>query len=307
MKFDRTGQVSPGFYVLGHRSLPVYLLDGRRPALFDSGISCLAPLYLEQMGEILQGRSPRFLFLTHVHFDHCGGAAHFKKAHPQMVIAASRRAAHIVTRPNALRLMAQLNQAAAVEAGLSGREKADYPEFEPFTVERMLADGDRIELEPGQEVEVLATPGHTRDFLSYYLPQKKILVASEAVGVAQLNGDIITEFLVDYQSYLDSMQRLSRLPLEVLCQGHHWVFTGQDARDYIQRSLQAARDYHDWVLRMLDQEQGDVERVVRRVKAREWDNRRGVKQGETAYLLNTRARVGHLAARAGWREQGRSA
>jgi hypothetical protein len=120
------------------------------------------------------------------------------------------------------------------------------------------------------------------------------------VGVAQQNCDIITEFLVDYQAYLDSMRRLSRLPLEVLCQGHHWVFTGQDARDYLERSLQAARDYREWVLRLLDQEQGDLERVVRLVKAREWDNRQGVKQSEGAYLLNTQARVRHLAAQAGW-------
>ncbi len=302
MKFDRTGQVSPGFYVLGHRSLPVYLLDARRPALFDSGISCLAPLYLQQLRETLQGRAPRYLFLTHVHFDHCGGAALFKKTHPQMVIAASQRAAQIVTRPNALKLMAQLNQAAAADVMPPGRQADQAPGFEPFTVERVLADGERVELEPGLEVEVLATPGHTRDFLSYYLPQKKILVASEAVGVAQLDGDIITEFLVDYQLYLESMQRLSRLPLELLCQGHHWVFTGQDARDYIQRSLQAARQYHDWVLGLLDEEKGNLERVVRRVKAREWDHRQGVKQSEGAYLLNTQARVRHLAARAGWLE-----
>ena len=300
MKFDRIGQVSDGFHVLGHRSLPVYLQDAQQPALFDSGLSCLAPLYLEQMQSTLKGRSPAFLFLTHVHFDHCGGAALFKKAYPEMVIAASQRAAQIVTRPNALKLIAQLNQVAATEIVPPGEKETEPPAFEPFTVERVLAEGDRVELEPGLWVEVMATPGHTRDFLSYYLPQRKILVASEAVGVAQLNGDIITEFLVDYQAYLESMQRLSRLPLEVLCQGHHWVFTGQDARDYLQRSLQAAHDYYNWVMRLLDQEQGDVERVVQLVKAQEWDNRQGVKQSEGAYLLNTQARVRHLAARAGW-------
>ena len=300
MKFDRTGAVAEGFQVLGHRALPVYLLDCRRPALFDSGISCLAPLYLEHMEKTLQGRSPAYLFLTHVHFDHCGGAALFKKAHPEMVIAASARAAQIVTRPNALKLMAQLNQAMAAEIGPLGPGGDEPPAFAPFTVDRVLADGDRLELEPGLEVEVLATPGHTRDFLSYYLPQKKILIASEAVGVAQQDGDIITEFLVDYQAYLDSMRRLSRLPLEVLCQGHQWVFTGRDAREHLRRSLQAARDYHDWVLRLLEQEQGDLERVVRRIKAREWDHRQGIKQSEGAYLLNTQARVRHLAARAGW-------
>ena len=38
MIFDRAGEVAPGFYVLGPREVPTYLLDAERPVLFDGGM-----------------------------------------------------------------------------------------------------------------------------------------------------------------------------------------------------------------------------------------------------------------------------
>jgi hypothetical protein len=47
---------------------------------------------------------------------------------------------------------------------------------------------------------------------------------------------------------------------------------------------------------LLDQEHGEVDRVVARVKAQEYDPQPQPKQPEPAYLLNLRARVSHLAS-----------
>lgn len=299
MYFGDLGAAVEDFYVLGHPAVPIYLLDGPRPALFDAGLTCLAPAYLEQIDQALGGRAPAFLFLSHVHFDHCGAAAAFKETWPDLEIAASQRAAEIMLRPNARKLMLELNDLAARDRFYALESKEKAPRFQPFRVTRVLAEGDRVELGDGLWVETLATPGHTRDFLSYYVPARKILAASEAVGVRQPNGDIITEFLVDYQAYVDNMRRLDRLPVEALCQGHHWVFTGREARGFIKQSLAAAEKFRDWVLELLEETGGDIEETVRRIKAEEWDRRTGVKQEESAYLLNLAARVKHLAQTAG--------
>ncbi len=170
--------------------------------------------------------------------------------------------------------------------------------FQPFGVDTVLSDGQVIELEEGLTVEVLATPGHTRDQLSYYIPEKRILVATEASGALDRAGNIITEFLVDYDAYLSSLKRLAALPVEVLCQGHHYVFVGRDEVErFFARSLSEAERFKDRVYELLRTEGGSVERVVQRIKAEQWDTNRGVKQTEGAYLLNLRARVGHLAER----------
>ena len=52
MIFRRTGEVCPGFHVLGNPQVPTYLLDGKRPALFDSGMSFLGDLYVDELRRV---------------------------------------------------------------------------------------------------------------------------------------------------------------------------------------------------------------------------------------------------------------
>jgi len=292
--FDGAGKVTRDFFVAGPPSMPVYVLGGREPVLFDAGFSSLARFYRAQIEEFLP-RPPKMLFLTHVHFDHCGAAGYFKEYFPGLEVAASQKAADILKRPNAVKLITDLNRQVGRQAQAAGSQKVSEDPFLPFTVDRILAGGDTIELADGLRIEVLAAPGHTWDFLSYYVPQKKILVASEAVGVAQPDGQIIPEFLVDYQAYLDSLQKLAALDVEVLCQGHHYVFLGPAVKDFLGRALTAALEFRTRVLRLLDTHGGDTGKVIQIIKAEQYDPQPHPKQAEAAYLMNLTARVKHLA------------
>ena len=127
--------------------------------------------------------------------------------------------------------------------------------------------------------------------LSYWLPEKKILIASEAVGCDDGSGYIYTEFLVDYDAYRMSLERLSKLDPQVLCPGHKLVLTGPDAGQHMGRSLAQAAEYLDMVEGFLSEEKGSIDRAVARVKVAEWDAKPWPKQAESAYLLNTQARV----------------
>jgi 2-aminobenzoylacetyl-CoA thioesterase len=300
---SRTGQVVENFHLLGHQGNPVFLLDGPRPVLFDAGFSCLTSFYLRDARAVLGRRCPELLLLTHSHFDHCGGAAGFLDEFPGLKVMAAPKAQAVLARPNALKLIGELNQAAAeVMAQATGGRTGNQP-FKPFAVEGVVDGGDEIELGPDLSVRVLATPGHTWDSLSYYIPQKKILIAGEALGTGLAGGSITTEFLVDYQAYVDSIERLSKLEVEVLCQGHHQIYLGKYAHDFFGQSLASARKFKDWVLELLEQEGGQVERVMQLVKAVEYDSRSGPRQPLPAYLLNLRARVKHLAKVGGYQRE----
>jgi glyoxylase-like metal-dependent hydrolase (beta-lactamase superfamily II) len=296
MILRRAGEVAPGLHVLATPAIPSYLLDCEAPAVFDAGISALGRAYLDHAAQVLGPRAPAFLFLTHAHFDHCGAAAALRAAWG-LEIAASARAAEIVVRPRARELIGRLNRAAAELARSLEPDLAGEEEFRPFEVDRVLAPGQRVELGGGQGVEVIASPGHTWDMLSYWLPERGILVASEAAGCPDLAGEVITEFLVDFDAYVASLKRLAALPVQVLCQAHHGVYTGSDAGDYLRQALAAAQDYRAWVEALLEREGGDVERVVELVKQKEYDPRPVPKQPEPAYLINLRTRVEHLKER----------
>ncbi len=295
MIFTQTGEVTEGFHVTGYAGVPCYMLEAKRAALFDAGFSCLGPAYAKQIQDVLIDRQPAYLFLTHVHFDHCGAAAYLKHVFPDLKIAASSQAAAILSRPNAVKLIGDLNQVATKALAEWVSAPIDPVAFEPFNIDIEMSNGDRLDLGNGLSVKVLATPGHTRDFLSYYLPEKKILISSEAGGIqTEYHDYVVSEFVYSYQEYIDSMKRLATLDVDIVCQGHHRVFVGDDAKAIFEKSIAAAQSFKNKVVAWLKEEGGDVDRVVTRVKNFEYDTMPNPKQPEAAYLLNTRARVQHL-------------
>lgn len=297
MILDHAGKIIDGFYVMGDPVMPVYLLDGPTPVLFDAGLTSLCRLYEEDIVKVLGNRSPAYLFLTHSHFDHIGAAAYLKTVYPKMRITGSARTQEILGRPKAIHLIRSLNQEAAQLMESLNRASIYKGPFDPFDLDLKL-NGDRtIELDPDCHVEIIKTPGHTWDFISYWVPEKKILVASEAVGCNDGSGYIYTEFLVDYDIYLASLKRLARLDAQVLCQGHGLVFTGKDAEEHVSHSIEQAANYLVMVEEFLQKERGDIDRTVARVKAAEWDSKPWPKQIESAYVLNTRTRVSNIRER----------
>ncbi|OPY75965.1 MAG: hydroxyacylglutathione hydrolase [Syntrophorhabdus sp. PtaU1.Bin050] len=302
MVFNKTGLVRDDLYVAGLAWSPVYVLAAREPVLFEAGFHCVGPIYEEAIRNVVNGRMPKILFLTHVHWDHCGATVYLRKAFPGLKAAGSERSAAIIKRPNAQGLIRRLSRnVIPLVVGIDGINEdklITYP-FESFEFDIIVEDGQVIELENGLTVQVIATPGHTRDLISYYIPERRILIATEAGGVRDQAGQIITEFLVDYDMYVTSLKRLAALDVDIFCQGHHFVFVGEDdVGSFFSRSLKAAEEFRNDVEVLLDMEGGSVERVVQLIKAKQYDTNTGIKQSEQAYLLNLTARVAHLAERA---------
>jgi 2-aminobenzoylacetyl-CoA thioesterase len=299
MLFTSTGPVGNDFHIIGLAAYPVHLLDCEEPVLFDGGFAGAGKIYAEAIASVLGTRHPEMLLLTHVHWDHCGAVSYLKNRFPSMKIAASKRAAEILERRSAVELIARLN--ANAESFIPALSEIDPARlinegFQPFKIDRLLEDGDLIRLEGGFSVEVLATPGHTRDHLSYYIPEKKILIAAEASACLDSQGEIITEFLADYDAYLSSLERLAALPVEILCQGHRIVFVGEtEVRAFFARAIEESIRFKERIDELLDREEGNLDRVIGRIKAEKYDTNKGVKQPEAAYLLNLRAQVAHLA------------
>lgn len=289
--FNQTGEVQDGFFVIGSPHVPLYVLKSEKPVIFEGGVSLLGELYRRELVALLGRVQPWMILLTHVHFDHCGAVSHLKKAFPGMKVAASPESAAILKRPNAVRLIRALSENAW--ESVMGIDEALLLQdaFEPFDVDRVVREGDRIEIHGGLTVRVLSTPGHTRDFLSYYIPEKKILVASEAGGCAVNKGYISVDCLTDFDIYVNSLRRLASLDAEILCQGHRYVYTDRDVQAFFERSIRSTLEFKEMVEECWHQESHDLKRVIARIKALEYDPLPRPKQPELAYLANLEARV----------------
>jgi len=289
--FEQTGQVLDDFYVLGASHHPIYLLKGHKSVLFEAGQTLLAVIYREAIEAYLGKAHPEILFLTHVHYDHCGAVSYLKRAFPGLKVAASKPAAEIMVRPNALKLMRTLSENAREAVADIEEARLNREPFEPFAVELILEEGDIIEVAKGIEVRVFATPGHTWDSLSYYIPHRKILISSEAVGCANTFGYIVSDCLVDFKTYLRSLKRLADLDVDVLCQGHNFVYTGKDVEAFFRRSIESALAFEAMVRKFWYEEEGAMSRVIDRIKAVEYDDLPLPKQPEGAYRINLEARI----------------
>jgi len=289
---NKTGKISEDLYMLGAPGIPVFLLDGPDPVVFDAGFSFLGKKYVKDIKNILGDRTPAYCFLTHAHYDHCGSVSVLRNAFPRMKIVSSHKAKDILTRPNAIKLITKLSLNAE-QAGNRGKEDK-YPAadpFQPFGIDMCVKDGDTVELSGGISIRAIETPGHTRDHLSFYIPERKILMASEAAGSVDNTGYITTECLVDYDLYFSSLLKLTGLDVEIICLAHNYVYTGEDAQKFLRESMAQSEAFRELAEGTLTEENGNLEKVIGRIKKIEYDSLEGHKQSSSAYLINLEARI----------------
>ncbi|MFP4532926.1 MAG: MBL fold metallo-hydrolase [Desulfobacterales bacterium] len=291
MIIQKTGAITPELHVLGSIDLPAFLLDAKSPAIIDAGMSLMGKKYIREARELLDGQGPGYLFLTHAHYDHCGAAAILKQAFPEIKICCSAEGAGVLERPRAIETIKALNRSAAEYFAEMGEEIPDTAGFEPFAVDHTLSDGETVELGPDLSLCAIATPGHTRDSMSFYVPEKKMLFTGEAMGIMDPSGYIFSEWLSDYDQYFESMKKLTNLDVDILCPGHGHVITGKDVADYMTRAIEYGIWFRELIEETLEQTRGDTEAAKQRIKQKEYDPVPEPKQPEFAYMLNLEAKI----------------
>src|SRR6187399_372915 len=129
--------------------------SGGRAAVIDTGPNTAVPLILAALGQLqLAPDQVDFLFLTHVHLDHAGGAGELMRALPRATCVVHPRGAPHMIDPT--RLIAGTRAVYGDE--LYSRL---YGEILPIARERLVIaqDGQRFDL-GDRDFECVHTPGH---------------------------------------------------------------------------------------------------------------------------------------------------
>lgn len=156
------------------RFVYVYLIYGKKICLIDSGVASGDKVIFDYIRKT--GRSPEeisLLILTHSHPDHIGAAS--------AIVAASgcEVAVHAAER-------------SWIEDVNRQFKERPVPGFHSLVggsvkVDRVLKDGDIIDLDDALSAKVIHTPGHSRGSISILLPNSGTLSSGDAIP---LPGDL---------------------------------------------------------------------------------------------------------------------
>ena len=173
------------------RYVYVYIIEGNNCYLIDSGVSgseMIIEEYLRSIGRDVM--DIRGIFLTHAHPDHIGTAAYFQSKTDCRTYASA------------------LEKRWIEDIDLQFKERP-IPNFYQLAgksslVDMVVADGDCIALEEDFTIQVIGTPGHSADEISY------IIGDSAFIGdTVPVKGDI--PIYVNREDLLNSLRKLSGL------------------------------------------------------------------------------------------------
>lgn len=207
-----------------------YYIDAPEPAIIDTGVASspaefIAPA-LEEQGRRLE--DVKWVFLTHGHLDHIGGAHAIRKATGGRAKVVMHEADAPMLRTRAAIEAATANIMDRYVGGLGMRQfKQALPdivsgEMEPDLV---LLGEERIDLGGGIVVRAMHTPGHSPGSTTFVIESTGWAFTGDAV---QLSGGVNTQF-PSYESaslYRSSLERLIELDPSRIHMGHPYKFPG---------------------------------------------------------------------------------
>jgi len=211
------------------------LIGSERTALFECGMAFCAESAIRNVKKALGGRTLDYIFITHAHYDHTGALPFFKAEWPGAKLAASAASAAILQKDTPRRVFREMSAAAAKAADMDFNGEYDD---ELFRADIILSDGDAVKL-GGVSVTVLETPGHTRDSVSYYVPEQKLLILCETPGVLMPDGSVCPCFLTGYKDTLNSIDKCRATGYKYLSLPHRGLTTEAEADGFFERAYAA--------------------------------------------------------------------
>ena len=241
MQRTEPGNVTKRILLLGKRESCLYLVDGdRESVVIGGGMAYIAPDLIEQLRTFsVDEKKVKQVVILHSHFDHCGLVPFMKKRWPWVMVSASRRAKELLSDSRVSESIGSMNHLALVKAGVEKAADEMGFGFTGVEVEEVLGEGDRVQC-GDLNIEVIEVPGHSSCSIALYLREEKALFASDAAGVRY--GDYyMAAGNSNFDFFQQSLEKMSRLEVEVLLGEHFGAFDGKEGRGYLQKAMEEAR------------------------------------------------------------------
>lgn len=167
----------------GHAAVHI-IQQGARAAIVDTGANSSIPHVLAALDQLgIAREAVEFLFLTHVHLDHAGGAGTLMQALPN---------ARAYLHPRGVPHMLEPSKLIAGSKAVYGDEAFQqlYGDIVPISADRIVSvtDGQRVRL-GDRSFELIHTPGHALHHYAIVDPAHASIFTGDTFGVSYREMD----------------------------------------------------------------------------------------------------------------------
>ncbi len=255
-------EIGDGIYMvdvvpLGYENLiSCYILDFEKKAVVETGPKSSIQSVFSALREI-GIKSLDYIFVSHIHLDHAGGAGTLAKEFGGKIVAHRKGAKHII---NPKRLWK-----ASVEFS---RINELYGKPDSVGDRHVVMVDEDVTFNLGEvELKAFKTEGHAPHHLSFFLENERILFSGDSAGMC-IDGSVIptTPSPFNLDEWAESVERMIGLEAELIAYTHFGIY---GAGDLLERVLNMAKRWAE-----IASESRTVEEFSERVKREDQELRR---------------------------------
>jgi len=239
---------------LGNRHFNYFLVGQQEAAIVECGVTGGVASLKPQWSKLESKPDVKYLLAMHAHFDHVCGIPALRELFPEALVLASGEAQKVLSKPKIMANFfyqdAKMSEFLVSEGILA--EKPESPQVSNIVVDRVIGEGEVINLTGGLKLEILAAPGHSPCGLACYLPGDQVMFLSDTGGFQISDKDIFPIFFQGYEVYVQTIKKLMSFPTRVLGIPHERIWVKDEVKAFYQRALDAAQTAFDNIRKMLD-------------------------------------------------------
>jgi glyoxylase-like metal-dependent hydrolase (beta-lactamase superfamily II) len=231
-------------FAIGDKPMAMYLLNGDRVTLVDTGLpDTPESVYLPALSAL--GRSPEdvgLVLITHADADHIGGNAAVRRLFPNAMLACHPLDKRWSSDPDVIiaeRYDGFLEFGLRYEPEVFAVLGSWMGPAEPMDL--LLSEGARIRVRDDDWLTVRHVPGHTPGHILLHNPARGYAIIGDAIfGQSQLDtsgGKSAAPPYTDVNAYRRTIETIRSLDVDLLLTCHYPVMSGRNVKQFVDDSL----------------------------------------------------------------------
>ncbi len=276
----------------GHGGESLLIFGPQKTVLYDCGMAYCHEGLIANIEAALLARGREtvdYVLVSHSHYDHIGALPYIIKRWTEVTVCGAAKAKSVFESDGAKKTMLRLGNAAR-DLFAPGTESVLV---EPLRIDRILCEGDKIDLGDDEYFYVLETKGHTDCSLTYVLEPQGLMFASESTGVFINPDNMHTAILKSYEDTIEAAKKCEKYEPKQVISPHYGITPDFFAQDYFSMYIASAEDERDFILYWADQGLSK-EQIMEKFEAQFWSEDRGKEQPKSAFFENAKYTIKHI-------------